>query len=248
MKSWTREQAGLIAFLKLARPPINALDQDALDEFVCHLSEFESDFRTRALVVTGGLDGLFCSGGDLRFWRGVRDARAVRQAGREVFGRLAGLRIPTIAAINGHVIGDGLALALACDLRIASDRATFRLPEARYGFIPGWGTVRELVALIGRARASDLLLTGRPLGASDARVIGLVNDVVTPETLMSVTLAQAGTLAESSGSALAALKCTLHGGDEGACFDRVWGSTDWEEGIDALFAKRAPRFGQQGTI
>lgn len=246
MKCWTREQSGIIALLKLTRPPINALDQDALDELSCQLSEIEADSYTRVLVVTGGLDGLFCTGGDLKFWRGVRDAQTVRQAGRDVFARIAGLGIPTIAAINGHVIGDGLALALACDLRIASDCATFRLPEAAYGFIPGWGTIRELVALIGRARASEMLLTGRPLDASGARAIGLVNDVVTPETLLSVTMTQGRTLSDFSGSALTALKCTLRGGDERACFDHVWGSADWQEGIEALLAKREPRFGPQG--
>lgn len=245
-KCWTREQSGFIALLKLSRPPINALDRDALDELACHLREIEADSSTRVLVVTGGLDSLFCTGGDLKFWRGVRDPRAVREAGREVFSHLAGLPIPTIAAINGHVIGDGLALALACDLRFASDRATFRLPEAAYGFIPGWGTVRELITLVGRARAAELLLTGRPLDASGARAIGLVNDVVTLETLLSMTLAQGRTMSEFSGSALAALKCTLRGGDERVCFDHVWGSTDWEEGIEALLAKKAPRFGQQG--
>jgi len=245
MRCWTREQTGPIAILKLTRPPINALDQDALDELSCQLCEIDTD-PSRVLVVTGGLGGLFCTGGDLKFWRAVSDARAVSQAGRDVFVRLAQMGIPTIAAINGHAIGDGLALALACDIRIASDRATFRLPETAYGFIPGWGTVRELVSLIGRARSADLLLTGRPLDAKGALAFGLVSDVVPAESLLKEVLERSRALSEFSGSALAAMKCALRGGDDRACFESVWGSADWQEGVSALLAKRTPRFGQPG--
>jgi enoyl-CoA hydratase/carnithine racemase len=245
MRCWTREQEGPIAILELTRPPINALDQNALEELACQLSEIDSD-SSRVLVITGGLDGVFCTGGDLKFWRAVSDPRSVSRAGRDVFDRLAQMTIPTIAAINGHVIGDGLGLALACDLRIASERATFRLPEAAYGFIPGWGTVRELVALIGRARSADLLLTGRPLDARGALAIGLVGEVVAADDIVMVAFERGRALSEFSGSALSAMKCALRGGDDRACFEGVWGSPDWQEGIEALLAKRPPHFVRQG--
>jgi len=246
MGCWKREQTGPVALLKLRRPPINALDQDALEELTCQLSEIDAD-SSRVLVVTGGLDDIFCTGGDLKFWRAISDAQAVSQAGRDVFDRLARLGIPTIAAINGHVIGDGLALALACDIRMSSDRATFRLPEVAYGFIPGWGTVSGLAALIGRARSADLLLTGRQLDAKGALAVGLVSDVVPAADLIGSALERGRALADASGSALAATKCALRGGDERECFSSVWGSPDWQEGISALLEKRAPRFERRGS-
>jgi len=245
MGSWTRDQSDSIAFLKLNRPPVNALDKDALDELACLLRQIDSDSGVRVLVVTGAIDNLFCTGGDLKYWRKETNAIAVSSAGRDVFALLAQMEIPTIAAINGHVIGDGLALAMACDLRVASDRATFRLPETAYGFIPGWGTVRELVGLIGRTHAAELMLTGRPLDAAGAHRIGLVGDVVPPDRLQPIVLERSLALSSFSGTALAAMKCALRGGDEVACFERVWGSSDWHEGIDALLEKRAPRFERQ---
>ncbi|MBI5904296.1 MAG: enoyl-CoA hydratase/isomerase family protein [Deltaproteobacteria bacterium] len=211
----------------------------------CQLSEIDTDL-SRVLVITGGLDGVFCTGGDLKFWRAVPDPRSVSTAGRDVFVRLAQMSIPTIAAINGHVIGDGLGLALACDLRISSDRATFRLPETAYGFIPGWGTVRELVVSVGRARAAELLLTGRQLDTQGALAIGLISEVVPADDLIGVALERGRDLSKLSGSALEAMKCALRGGDDRTCFESVWGSPDWQEGIEALLAKRAPQFERQG--
>lgn len=246
MSSWSRRQEGPVALLTLARPPINVLDREALAELAEAVEEVRTDQATRALVITGGVDGIFCSGGDLKHWRQVREGREVSRAGREVFARIERLSKPTVAAINGHVIGDGLALALACDLRIAGEAATFRLPELAYGFIPGWGLVHRLVALVGRANASELLLTGRPVEAAQARVMGLVNDVVPSDRLIHEALGRAQEMAALSPAALRAAKCALLGGNEGVCFEAVWGKADWREGIDALLAKRAPAFGSDG--
>lgn len=246
MRAWTREQAGSVALLTLTRPPINALDQAALDALAGAVREIETDPDARVLVVTGGLDGLFCTGGDLKYWRRIRHGHAVARAGHEVFGRLAQLPIPVVAAIDGHVIGDGLALALACDVRIASDRAGFRLPETAHGFIPGWGLIRELVAVVGRARAADLLLTGRPIGAVGAQAIGLVTEVLPSAGFLEAVLSRGRALAAASAEALRAAKCALRGGDERRCFESVWGGADWQEGIDALLAKRPPAFGRRG--
>ena len=243
MASWSRERDGAVTLLTLTRPPVNALDRAALDELAGRLTEVEADSETRAVVVTSGLPGVFCSGGDLKYWRTLRHGKQVGRAGREVFRRLERLPVPTIAAISGSVIGDGLMLALACDLRIATEAATFRLPEAAYGFIPGWGPIRRLVDLAGRGWASELILTGRPIGAERAWTVGLVNRVVPLDGLLAEAIDVGRELATFSPVALRAAKCALRGADESACFQRVWGGPDWHEGITALFAKRRPVFG-----
>lgn len=246
MSSWVRRREGAVALLTLTRPPINALDREALDELAEAVREVGADQETRALVISGGVGGIFCSGGDLKYWGQVRDGKEVGQAGREAFARIERLSKPTVAAINGRVIGDGLALALASDLRIAAETATFRLPEVAYGFIPGWGLIHRLVARVGQANASELLLTGRPVDAARARAIGLVHDVVPSDRLLEEALGRAREMASLSPAAHRAAKCALLGGDEGRCFEAVWGEADWREGIDALLAKRAPAFASDG--
>ena len=242
MNSIILRREGPIAIITLKRPPINALDQEALDELNDAVGEVEADPEIRVLVVTGGIDGIFCTGGDLKYWRDIHDGKEVSRAGCEVFARIERLAKPTIAAINGHIIGDGLALALVCDLRIASEKATFRIPEAAYGFIPGWGFIRRLVASVGRGNASGILLTGQPIEAGRAQMIGLVNELVPAERLQEVAMSWAKRLANLSPASLRALKCVLLGGDERACFEAVWGGSDWKEGIDALLTKRTPVF------
>ena len=246
MGAWDRKWDGSIAVLTLTRPPINALDREALGELDRLLQDVESTHHTRAVVIASGLEGVFCTGGDLKYWRTVLDGADVAHAGRSVFGRLESLPLPTIAAINGQVIGDGLALALACDLRIAAAGAAFRLPELGYGFIPGWGTISRLTSAVGRARATRLLLTGQGIEAREAAAIGLIGHVVPPERLQEEAIAQARHLTAASSTALRAAKCALRGSDNPACFGQIWGRPDWKEGIEALLHRRPPRFSDQG--
>ena len=242
MNSTILRREGPVAIITLKRPPINALDQEALDELNDAVGEVEADPEIRVLVLTGGIDGIFCTGGDLKYWRNIHDGSEVSRAGSEVFARIEKLTKPTVAAINGHVIGDGLALALVCDLRIASETATFRVPEAAYGFIPGWGFMRRLLASVGRGNAYGLLLTGQPIAAGRAQMMGLVNELVPAEQLYEFVMSCAKRLAALSPASLQALKCVLLGGDERKCFVSVWGGADWQEGIEALISKRPPVF------
>ena len=242
MSSWIQRREGSTSILTLIRPPINALDWKALNELAEAVEKVETDRETRVLVITSGIEGIFCSGGDLNFWRQVRDGKEVSQAGGKVFARIERLSKPTIAAINGHVIGDGLNLALACDLRIASEAVTIRLPEVAYGFIPGWGLIHRLVTLVGRTNAYELLLTGRQVEAARAWMVGLVNEVVSSDRLIDEVLGRARKMAAFSPAALRAVKCALLGGNERACFESVWGNADWCEGTVALLAKMSPVF------
>jgi enoyl-CoA hydratase/carnithine racemase len=242
MDAWILERYGEITCLTLNRPPVNALDRRSLDELASVIEEIEADRGVRVLIITGGIEGIFCSGGDLKYWRQIPDGREVSRAGRQVFAGIERLPQPTLAAINGHVVGDGLALALSCDFRIVSETASFRLPEVGYGFIPGWGLIQRLVTLVGRAHASELLLSGRKLEPTEARMIGLINEVVAPERLQDRVLRLASQLSARSPAALSAAKCALRGGDEKACFTAVWGAADCQEGIDALLNKRTAVF------
>jgi enoyl-CoA hydratase len=239
MEYWQRVHEGPLVTLTLTWPPINALNGPALEELGDALAAIAADSETRALLVTGGRARAFCSGGDLTYWHQFPDGRAVSRAGSSVFARLAHLDIPTIAAINGHVVGDGLALALACDLRWASERATFRLPELRYGFIPGWGTIQALAGLIGQSRATELLLSGRALDATAAERIGLVHASVPSEQLLDEARLLGWILAALPPAAVRAAKRALRGGDERAEFAAVWGSPVWAEGMKTYLEERA---------
>ncbi|HEY6871523.1 MAG TPA: enoyl-CoA hydratase-related protein [Geobacteraceae bacterium] len=232
-----------MSLLSLMRPPVNALDQEALDELAEAIQQVDTDPATRVLIITSGINDIFCAGGDLKFWRGNQDAREVGGAGRKVFALIEQLSKPTIAAINGYAFGDGLSLALVCDLRFASEASAFRLPEAGYGFIPGWGPIQRLVALVGRAHAAELLLMCETIQAEQARMMGLINQTFPADRLLEEALIRAKRIADLSPAALHAAKCALSGEDEAACFEKVWGKADWREGIDALLAKRPPVFG-----
>ena len=209
----------------------------------------EDDPAIRVVIITSALNGIFCAGGDLKYWPRVYADRAevVSAAGQCAFGRLERLRKPCIAAIQGHVIGDGLSLALGCDIRLASQAATFRLPEVGYGFIPGWGTIGRLVRAVGTAPAAELLLVGEPISAARAQTIGLVSRVTAPDDLMPAAEILAARLAAQPPLALHYAKAALLGSSahrspdqiawEARCFAAVWGSHEWKQGLHKLLSK-----------
>src|SRR5574341_1559388 len=166
------QRGDAIMIVRLNRPPVNALDEPALSELSETLQQAEGDSSIRVVIFASAIPGIFCAGGDLKYWprRYPDQARAVSLAGRRVFAQIGAMTKPSIAAIEGRVIGDGLALTLACDLRVASQEAAFHLPEVSYGFIPGWGTVNRLVQTVGPTSAAEMLLLGEPLKAADAQI------------------------------------------------------------------------------
>jgi enoyl-CoA hydratase len=249
----TIEGSGPVRTIRLCRSPINALDAQALEEIGAAAHALAGDAETRIVVLASGIDGVFCSGGDLKFWQAFPkdQAQQVALAGRQAFARIARLGKPTIAAIDGHVVGDAIALALSCDLRLASSRASFRLPETRYGFLPGWGTLHQLAGTIGYARTMDMILTGRTVEANIALEWGLVSRVQPTETLAEELATLEYSLLSMSPTALSLAKTALLSGPwapgatpehETAAFIEAWGSDDWQEGISALLTKRSPRF------
>lgn len=247
------EGSGPVQTIRLQRPPINALDAGTLEELGALADVVSADAVCRVVVIASGLEGVFCSGGDLKYWRTFPRERAheISRAGRQTFSRITRMRKPTIAAIDGHVIGDGIALALSCDLRLASLQASFRLPEAGYGFIPGWGTLHRLAQAIGRPRALDMILTGCPVEARTALEWGLVSRLQSAGTFDKGLELLLHSLLVKSATALSMAKAVLKDPVEGtdaaseqevAAFAQVWGGEDWQEGIAAHFARRTPRF------
>lgn len=185
----TLEITNQVATITLDRPAkLNALTVEMLAQLEEHLQTIENNPSVWVLLITGAGDRSFCVGADINAWADV-DAvgmwRTWIREGHRVFNRLAALNIPTIAVLNGYTFGGGLELALAADIRIAASQVQFALPEVKLGIIPGWGGTNRLPALIGTARAKQMVFTGMRVDAKTAMDWSLVNEICTPEQLMA---------------------------------------------------------------
>ena len=169
-----------LALITLDRPEaLNALSFALLDDLSRQLDSIASG-DTRALLVTGAGDRAFSAGADIKelMGRTLVEQRARAMLGQSVLAKLDQLPLPSIALINGYAFGGGLELALACTFRLAAPGARLGFPEIKLGLIPGYGGTQRLPRLIGEARATELILTGRTVAADEAERIGLVNRVV----------------------------------------------------------------------
>ena len=207
----TREDG--IAVVTLNRPEsLNALNSQLSQELGAAMDELKRDGTVRVVIITGAGDKAFSAGRDLKEYSEytltpIEDwERRVRSG--DSFG-MAGLLQPTIAAINGYAIAGGLELALSCDIRIASDRATFGLFEIRRGFFPGGGATWRLAPLVGKGWAMEMVLSGDTITADVAERIGLVNRVVPHDRLMPAARELAQKIAEKSPAAVRLAKATI---------------------------------------
>jgi enoyl-CoA hydratase/carnithine racemase len=240
---------GKVAVLTLNRPPINALDEAALQQMMRTINNVDADEHINVIIITSGIKGIFCTGGDLKYWPSTypKKADVVSMAGQNLFTRTQELTKLSIAAIDGQVIGDGLSLALACDIRLASRTSTFHLPEVDYGFIPGWGTIGRLIQAVGRSRAVELLLTCETIDAERAESIGLINRTSYSTDVMDSAQRMAEVVAAKPPIAVRYAKAAIYGNSieknknqedwELKCFSAVWGGSEWKAGIDRLFGK-----------
>jgi enoyl-CoA hydratase/carnithine racemase len=192
-------EIGAIAVIELARPEkLNALTPEMLLELEGIAARLDSSRDIRAVVLTGQ-GKAFCVGADITMWSALAPLDMWREwirNGHRVFDRLARLRQPTIAALNGHALGGGLELAAAMDLRIAEPAATFGLPEASIGTCPGWSGSQRLVRLIGPSAVKFMALAGQRLDAETALRTGLIQQIVAPGSVLDAALALAGRIAE----------------------------------------------------
>ena len=175
------------AVLTLDRPEaLNALSFAILDDIGRALDEAAvSD--ARVLIVTGAGDKAFCAGADIKELRGrsLREQKCGAELGQQIFSKLDRLPFASIALINGYAFGGGLEMALACTFRLATANAKMGLPEVKLGLIPGYGGTQRLPRMVGEARALDMILTGRSVGAEEAERIGLVQQVVQGDPLQA---------------------------------------------------------------
>jgi enoyl-CoA hydratase len=246
------ERNGAIAVWTIARPEAkNALSFAVMSELARAIEAASQDRSLRAVVLTAEGD-VFVSGGDLRELRNATtsaDAERLCDAGRAVCHGLADLDVPVIAALPGAAIGGGAELAVACDLRIADDRAKLCFKHVRMGLTTSWGTLPKLVQLVGPSTAARLLYTAHEVRAMEARVLGLVDYVADNGACVATALAWALDIAQGSPNAVAEMKGLLRdangGGDllrarEKDRFVATWTSADHNEAVDAFFASRAP--------
>lgn len=240
--------------LTLARPQkLNAFDQPMLDMLDEALTALERDERTRVVILAAEGGKAFCAGADIAAWSELEPLDMWRDwiaNGNRLFDRLARLRQPVIAAIDGIAYGGGLELALAADIRIATGTSRFALPETGIGTIPGWSGMRRLVKLIGLARAKDMVLTGAPIGADQAKTSGLISAIVEADALEAESLTLADSIAARAPIATQMAKAMLDeaAGEEhghalqGFASAALAFSEDGKEGTASFKEKRKPKF------
>jgi enoyl-CoA hydratase len=189
----TERRSDGVAVVRLDHPKVNALSSELLRQLEAAALALTDD-PPGAVVVTGG-DRLFAAGADISEFGGPEDARIIGGGFLRAFNAVAAIPRCVVAAVSGFALGGGCELALACDLRIASERAKFGQPEVLLGIIPGGGGTQRLARLVGPSLAKELILTGRQVGADEALRIGLVNEVVAPDELHDRAFALAAELA-----------------------------------------------------
>jgi enoyl-CoA hydratase len=242
-----------VALVTLDRPKMNALSSDLLRRLSA-IAEALVDDPPGSVVVWGG-ERVFAAGADISEFGGTAKAREMGGLFREALDGIAAIPRTTVAAVNGYALGGGCELALACDLRVAADDATFGQPEILLGIIPGGGGTQRLPRLVGPARAKDMILTGRQVKADEALRIGLVDRVVPAGDVLASALELASSLAAGAVVAQALAKQAIDDGLDGTLSDgigleqdlfvKVFSTEDADIGVKAFLSKTKPDFAGQ---
>ena len=249
------ERVGSIGILKLNRPQaLNALNRKVIGELISVLDDMEKELMPKVLIITGAGEKAFVAGTDITEMEKLSsfEAREFANTAREAVDKVANLNRPVIAAINGFALGGGCELALACDIRIASEKAKLGQPETGLGIIPGSGGTQRLPRLIGPSKAKQLIFSGELIDAKTALAIGLVDRVVPPDLLMEEAKTMAVTIASKPRVALALAKSAITRGLEMdlqdglsyeiECFAQCFATQDQREGMRAFSEKRKPNY------
>jgi enoyl-CoA hydratase len=247
------ETTGRLARLTIDRPDVrNAIDRTTADEIRTALDALRADDSVGVLVITGGGDKVFVSGADIKDLKSRTYKSGLEGCNNALFQAVEEFDRPVIAAINGHALGGGLELALACDIRLAVDSARFGFPEVGLGIMPGAGGTQRLPRIVGMGRARELILTGDLIDAAEAHRIGLVNRVVPRAEFDAAIHALADKLLSRGPVALKLAKMALNIAsktplDAGFQFEILAQSVlfeteDKNEGLNAFLEKRPPKF------
>lgn len=242
-----------IALVTISRPPVNALNLSLLKELDQLIDALEADKEVDLLILVG--EGkAFVAGADIEEMakKTALEATSFAAYGASVFRKLEVLSKPVIAAVNGFALGGGCELIMACDIRIASEKAKLGQPEVALGITPGFAGSQRLPRLVGPAKAKELILTGDPVTAQEALEIGLVNQVVSADNLVEASMAMAKRILKNSQLAVRAAKAAINEGVDldfesashieklyfGLCFS----TEDQKEGMKAFLERRKPIF------
>jgi enoyl-CoA hydratase len=246
----TEKKEGLGQIVMDRPESLNVLDTVSLRELRDILMDIAEDAEVRVLIITGAKH--FSAGADIRELKEKDRERAevFAKLGQGICGLIENMKKPVIAAVEGFALGAGCEIALACDLRIASEDAKFGQPEVALGLVPGFGGTQRLTRLVGIGKAKEMILTGRPIDAREAETIGLVNRVVAAEKLLGSAEEIAAGLVLKSPVALKLAKMLINGNydigeglkKEAAFFSDCFATEDRVEGINAFLEKRAPEF------
>ena len=206
---------GHIATITINKPQVlNALSTEVLTDLKQVLDEIEKIENIYAVIITGAGEKSFVAGADIAEMKDKNPKQATEYAefANGIFFRIENFHCPVIAAVNGFALGGGCELAMACDIRIASETARFAQPETGLGITPGFGGTQRLPRLVGAGRAKELIYTGRTIKADEALAIGLVNKVTKPEALMQETLAMTQTICQKAPFAIKKAKEAINRG------------------------------------
>ncbi len=247
------EQDHHIATVFINRPEaLNALNKQTISELSHAFGTLENDNNIRVIILTGSGEKSFVAGADIKEFSdfGTEKAEELARTGQNIlFNKVENLKKPVIAAINGFALGGGLELALSCHIRYASDNAKLGLPEVTLGLIPGYGGTQRLPKLIGKGLANEIIFSAKMIPASRAKEMGLVNEVLTSEELLSKTKELAETISRNSPMAIskaieAVNQCDTSEGFEREIksFGELFEMDDKKEGVTAFLEKRKPNF------
>jgi len=243
---------GNVVLLRLNRPEArNALSPELMEELASELERLDPDPEVRCVVIAGS-DKVFAAGADIKAMSERTFAEALRHPAAGFWRRLAAIKTPMIAAVSGYALGGGCELALACDMIVAAEGATFGQPEINLGIIPGGGGTQRLARVLGKQRAMELVLTGERFDAAAALKLGLVNRVVEGDGWLDEAMALAATIAErppiaarlAKQAVIAAEETALSAGleNERRLYELAMATEDRVEGMTAFLEKREPKF------
>ena len=247
---FVREES--FAVITLNRPPANAISEQLVHELAAALASVETDATVRAVIITGAGDKIFCAGADLGSAFAGGDVDDFLRFGNTVMRKIERFPKPVIAAINGHALGGGCEIAMACHFRLLKEGARMGQTETTLGIIPGYGGTQRLPRLIGRTKALEFLILGTQIPAAECLALGLVNRLCREGETLHEAKMLARQIAKRAPIATAAV---IEAVDEGleapmaksidveiAAFRKTLRTEDAAEGIQAFFAKREPQF------